>query len=158
MMISEQTRDARCGIFSSNSAEDQEGRMGNKKQGESRSGGVDISGSVGPIGGDIVGRDKITGAPSVAALNEALRPLAEVIGVAPPAARAQAEAKLAELKQEVAKGKAGANDSVIAKLVDGLVGLVPAAAGAVVSVFATPILGGIAGPVTEYVLEKLRGK
>jgi len=47
---------------------------------------------------------------------------------------------------------------VIAKLVDGLVGLVPAATSAVVSAFATPILAGIAGPVTGFVLDKLRGK
>jgi hypothetical protein len=129
-----------------------------KKQGERQSGGVNISGKVGSIGGDIVGRDKITGTPSVAALNEALRPLAEAIGAAPPAARARAEAKLAALKQEAAKGKGGANDSVIAKLVDGLIGLVPAAASAVVSAFATPILAGIAGPFTGFVLDKLRGK
>jgi len=47
-----------------------------------------------------------------------------------------AEAKLTLLKQEVTKG-GDAYDSVIAKLVDGLVGLVLAAV-------ATPILGGIA--------------
>jgi hypothetical protein len=34
---------------------------------------------------------------------------------------------------------------------------VPAAASAVVSAFATPILGAIAGPVTRFVLGKLRG-
>jgi hypothetical protein len=45
-----------------------------------------------------------------------------------------------------------------AKLVDGLVELVPSATSAVVSAFATPILGGIAGPVTGFVLDKLRGK
>jgi hypothetical protein len=44
------------------------------------------------------------------------------------------------LKQEVVKAK-DASDGVIGKLVDGLVGLVPGAATAVVSTFATPILG-----------------
>jgi uncharacterized protein YraI len=63
---------------------------------------------------------------------------------------------VAALKQEAAKGK-NADDRVVARLVEGLVGLMPGAASAVVSAFATPILGGIAGPVTEYVLEKLRG-
>jgi hypothetical protein len=36
--------------------------------------------------------------------------------------------------------------------------VLPAATSAVVSAFATPILGGIAGPVTSFVLDKLRGK
>ena len=46
----------------------------------------------------------------------------------------------------------------MAKLVDGLVGLVPAGAAAVASAFGTPILGGIAGPVTKFVLDKIQGK
>ena len=128
-----------------------------KKTGEGQSGGVNIGGRVGSVGGDIVGRDKITGAPSTAALDAALQPLAQAIGAAPAQARAEAEAKLGALKREAAKGE-GADDGVMAKLVDGLVGLVPEAAGTVVSVFATPLLGGIAGPVTGFVLDKLRGK
>jgi hypothetical protein len=92
-----------------------------------------------------------------AALDETLRRVLEVIRAAPPQVRPEAEAKLAALKQEAAKGK-DASDGVIGKLVDGLVGLVPAAASAVVSAFATPILGGLVGPVTSFVLDKLRGK
>jgi len=134
----------------------QETGMG-ENTGEGQSGGINIGGSVGSVGGDIVGRDKITGAPSVAALESALRPLSEAIGAAPIEARIEAEAKLASLKQEAAKGK-DANDGVVAKLIDGLVGLVPSATTAVVSAFATPLLGGIAGPVTSFVLDKLRGK
>ena len=128
-----------------------------EKTGEGQSGGVNITGTIGSVGGDIVGRDKIIGAPSAAALDAALKPLIEAIGAAPAEKRAEAEAKLAELKHEAAKGK-DANDGVMARIVDGLVGLVPAAATAVVSAFATPILGGIAGPVTSFVLDKLRGK
>jgi hypothetical protein len=128
-----------------------------EKTGQGQSGGVNISGQVGSVGGDIVGRDKITGVPSPAALDGALRPVTEAIGTAPAEVHAEAEAKLAALKDEAAKGK-DANDGVIAKLVDGLVELVPAAASAVASAFATPILGGIAGPVTGFVLDKLRGK
>jgi hypothetical protein len=48
-----------------------------EKTGEGQSGGVNISGTVGSVGGDIVGRDKIVGAPSAAALDAALRPLIE---------------------------------------------------------------------------------
>jgi hypothetical protein len=128
-----------------------------EKRGEGQSGGVNISGRVGSVGGSIVGRDQVVGMPSSAALDSALRPVTEAIGTAPAEARAEAEAKLAALKGEAAKGK-DANDGVVAKLVDGLVELVPAATSAVVSAFATPILGGIAGPVTGYVLDKLRGK
>jgi hypothetical protein len=40
----------------------------------------------------------------------------------------------------------------------GIVGLVPSAASAVVSAFATPILGDVAAPVTKFVLDKLQGK
>jgi ammonia channel protein AmtB len=47
---------------------------------------------------------------------------------------------------------------VVAGLVDGLVELVPTAAGALVSAFTTPILGAIAGSVTHFVLKKLQGK
>jgi hypothetical protein len=120
-----------------------------------QSGGVNITGSVGSVGGDIVGRDKITGAPSAAALQEALRPVIEAIRSMPLEKRPEAEAKLAALDREAAKGK-GADDTLIAKLADGLVELVPSAASAVVSAFATPILGGVAGPVTKFVLDKLR--
>jgi hypothetical protein len=129
----------------------------NERTGAGQSGGVNVSGTIGSVGGDIVGRDKIVGVPSAAALDETLRPVKEAIKAAPPEVQQEAEAKLAELKQEAAKGK-DANDGVMARLVDGLVGLVPAAASAVGSAFATPILGGLVGPVTSLVTDKLRGK
>jgi hypothetical protein len=128
-----------------------------EKTGEGQSGGVNIGGTVGSVSGDIVGRDKIVGAPSAAELDGALRPLIEAIATVPAEVRAETEVKLAALKQETSKGKQ-ADDGTVARLVDGIVGLVPAAASAVVSAFATPILGGIVGPVTGFVLDKLRGK
>jgi hypothetical protein len=128
-----------------------------EKTGQGQSGGVNISGSVGAVGGDIVGHDKITGLPTTAELDGALRPLSKAIEATPAEARAEADAKLAALKQEAAKGN-DANDRTIADLVDGLVKLVPGAVSAVVSAFATPILGGIAGPVTGFVLDKLQDK
>jgi hypothetical protein len=124
---------------------------------QGQSGGVNISGSVGSVGGDIVGRDKIVGIPSAAALDDALRPVLEAIRAAPPQVKPEAEAKLAALQQEAGKGE-NANDRTLADLVDRLVKLVPAAVSAVVSAFATPILGGVAGPVTSFVLDKLQGK
>jgi hypothetical protein len=126
-------------------------------EGGGQRGGVTISGIVGSVGGDIVGGDKITGTIPAGALAEALRPLAEALAVAPADRKAEAEAKLAALQKEAGKGKA-ADDGVLAKLIDGLVGLVPGAATAVASAFATPILAGLAGPVTTFVLEKLRAR
>ena len=76
---------------------------------------------------------------------------------APEDKRAEAEATVEELKRETTKGK-DANDSMIAKLVDGLVDLVPGAVSAVVSAFGTPILGGIAGPVTKFALGRIQEK
>jgi hypothetical protein len=46
---------------------------------QGQSGGVNISGHVGSVGGDIVGRDKIVGIPSAAALDDALQPVLEAI-------------------------------------------------------------------------------
>src|SRR5271156_3169596 len=100
--------------------------MGEKADGN-QSGGVNISGRVGSVGGDIVGGDKFVGVPKTAALNDALRPLIDAIAIGPVENRAEAEAKLSSLKHEVAKGKK-ADDGVMAKLIDGLVGLVPEAA------------------------------
>ena len=82
--------------------------------------------------------------------------LAAIAQHAPPEKQAAAVRQVHELKAEVAKGKQ-ADDGKIAKIVEGLVGLVPKAVGAIVSTFATPILGGVAGPVTKYVLEKVKG-
>lgn len=71
--------------------------------------------------------------------------------------RPEAEKALQELQGELAKGE-NANDSRTAKLVDGLVALVPGAVSGVVAAFASPILAGIVGPVTKFVLDKIQGK
>jgi hypothetical protein len=119
-----------------------------------QSGGVNIhGGTVNTGGGDIIGRDKIINQRSS---EEALRPLTELISAAPPEKRGEVLAKLEELKKEAAKGEKR-DDGVIAKLVEGLVGLVPSAVSAVVSAFSTPILGSIAGPATKSVLDKIQG-
>src|SRR4051794_39228215 len=54
------------------------------------------------LSGNIVGRDKIVGAPSMAALDDALRPLIEAVQAAPIERRVEAEAKLEALKEEAA--------------------------------------------------------
>ncbi|SAL59865.1 hypothetical protein [Caballeronia humi] len=68
--------------------------------------------------------------------------------------QAAAVQQVQDLKAEVAKGEE-ADDSRIGKLIDQLVSMVPGAVGSVVNIFSTPMLGGIAGPVTEFVLDKL---
>ena len=82
--------------------------------------------------------------------------LAAVAKHTPVAMQATAVQRVEELKAEVAKGKQ-ADDGKMGKIVDGLIALAPSAVGTVVSIFATPILGGIAGPVTKFVLDKLKG-
>jgi len=73
-----------------------------------------------------------------------------------PATLAQAQAAVDELKAELAKGK-GAEDQRVATILDKLAEMVPGAIGAVVAAFGTPLLGGIVGPVTAYVLKRLTG-
>jgi hypothetical protein len=129
--------------------------MSKTKKGTGQSGGVTVSGTVGSVGGSIVGGDQIT---------VELSPVLDAIkAAAPPEVKSVAEAKLTELKQEVAMtkakdGRSKAGDGRIAKLLDELIGLVPAAASAVGSAFATPFLGALVGPATQAVLDKFRGK
>jgi hypothetical protein len=118
-------------------------------------GGAYVGGSV-HAGRDFVGRDKITQGISPGDLAPLFAPLLTAVAQQAPADRqAAAVQQVEELKAEVAKGEQ-ADDSKLGKIVDGLVALVPGAVGAVVSLFATPILSGIAGPVTKFVLDKLK--
>ncbi len=131
----------------------------NARTGE-QSGGVHISGGQNTIQGDVVGRDKIvysTHGLSEEKINELFQPVVEAVQQAPPATQAEANAKVETLKTEVAKGKQ-ADDRRLAKLLDGIVDLVPGAVSALVGVFAHPILGGVAGPFTKFVLDKIQGK
>jgi hypothetical protein len=91
------------------------------------------------------------------ALSTILAPVVESVRQNAVDAAIQAEAlrKIEEIKQELAKGKQE-DDSRLAGLVQSLVDLVPGAVSTVVSAFTTPILGALTGPVTAYVLGKLR--
>jgi hypothetical protein len=94
---------------------------------------------------------------SGAELERLFAPLSAAIAAARADVRAEASGKVEDLKREVAKADK-ADDSRMAKLIDGLVGLVPTAVGAVTSIFATPVLAGVAGNVTKFVLEKIQGE
>jgi hypothetical protein len=147
-----------CSAFRTNLIFQKGIEMGDERSGARQSGGVNISGGTVTVGGDIVGRDKIVGTEiSRVQLDQILRPIEEAVRTAPPEKQPEAMQKLEELKAQAAKGE-NAEDGVVAKLVKGLVGLIPGAVSAVVSAFATPLLGGIAGPVTKHVLNEIQGK
>jgi hypothetical protein len=122
-----------------------------------QSGGIDNKlGTITTGGGDVFTGNKTTTTTyyAPAEIHNAWQPIADTIRTAPPEKQAEAAAKLDDLKKEAAKGEK-AEDTTIAKLVKGLVALVPSAVSAVVSTFSTPILGGVAGPVTKFVLNEL---
>jgi hypothetical protein len=145
--------------------------------GSVNTGGGDFVGRDKIVQGDAVQGDKITvgdvsgtavaigrGAsasvqqgPRSAELAQALAPVVEAIQrtAADAAAQATAMQAIADLEQELAQGK-GADDTRVAGILDVLADLVPGAVAAVVGAFATPLLSGMAGPVTRYVLGQLR--
>ena len=84
-------------------------------------------------------------------------PLLQAVRNAPDDVQLQAEMKVEELKQEIKKGK-NKNDVIQARLIDGIVGLVPGAVSAVVGMFASPVLAGFVGPATEFILDKIKAK
>ena len=89
-------------------------------------------------------------------LATALAPVVDAIRQnADTATQAAALQEVEALEQELAKGQK-ANDTRVAGILDGLASLVPGAVAAVVSAFGTPLLGGLAGPVTQFVLGQLK--
>ncbi len=127
---------------------------------KNQSGGFHISagGNV-TIGGDMVGRDKITTVTTGLSddqLNQLFAPLMNALRAAPPEKQTKAVQRAEALKKEIAKGNK-ADDGLMATIVVGLAALVPSAVSAVVDMFATPILGGLAGGETKYVLHKIQG-
>ena len=120
-------------------------------------GGAHVAGNVKVKGGDFVGRDKTVrglGAQDLAALFETLRQ--QVLAQAPSPEDAQlAQVNLDALAAEVAKPEGKRSDGLMARLLEGVVGLVPGAVSAVASAFGTPLIAGIAGPATAAVLQRL---
>lgn len=116
----------------------------------------DISGSTGVA----IGRGAqatVSAGLSSQEIDRLFLPLMAALREAPPDRRDEALQAAQALRGEVAKGE-DANDTRMAKLLDGLVELVPGAVSAVVIAFASPVLGGIVGPVTKYALERIRGR
>jgi hypothetical protein len=108
---------------------------------------------VGGEGGEIIGRVKIVGVHIAQAdLDHAFQPLVEAVAGNTEAMR-QAEA----LKREAAKGY-DAEDGALAGLVKSIMGLVPGSVAGLLSAFGAAALGGVAGPVTKWVLSEIQFK
>lgn len=126
-----------------------------------QSGGINILGGTNQFNGNVAGGNlydySVESGFTGEALNQLFLPLMQALPSVPPEKKPEAEEKIQALKDEVAKGK-DAEDSRIGKLLDSIVDLVPGAVSAITGMFATPILSGIAGPVTKFVLDKLRGQ
>lgn len=124
-----------------------------------QSGGVNVHGHDNVLR-NVTGRDRvdlITQGVSEEAFSQLFVLLRQSLQQATAENKAAAEQRVQELEQELSKGSQ-ADDSRIAKLLDGIVDLVPSAVSAVVSMFASPILAGVAGPVTKFVLDKFKSK
>ena len=120
-------------------------------------GGTYVGGNVSVQGGDFVGRDKVThGTATNDLANVFTTLLATLAKQAEPGAKALAAEQVAAIQTEVTQPPAQRNDKRLARLVDGLVDLVPSAVGAVVSAFASPLLGAVAGPATAAVLAQFK--
>lgn len=129
---------------------------GKRKTARTRSAGIAIDKSSMTIGGDFVGRDKISRSLPVD-ISALLQPIIHGVAASSSSVHAEAMQQIDSLKVELAKGRR-ANDGRVAKILDDLAGLVPGAVAGIVSAFGSPILAGMTGPVTSFVLDKLRGR
>ncbi len=132
--------------------------LGDKVGTQINTGGAAYVGGNVRTGRDFVGRDSIRTQGLAARDLEALFAplLLAVVQHAPANAQATAVRLVEDLKAEVAKDK-DADDSRISRLLDGLATMVPGAIGSLVSTFTTPLLAAVTGPVTRFVLDKLKG-
>jgi hypothetical protein len=92
--------------------------------------------------------------PAPADLIKALEPILLAAQAAPADKRNEAIQKVEALKEEVAKGQ-GADDKKVAGLLSGLAKLLPDAVRSIGVAFGQPMLAGIAGPLTDFVLEQI---
>jgi len=108
--------------------------------------------------GIAIGRNasaRVTSGLTATDLDTLFSGLTEAAQGAAPERREEAAQAVQDLKDEIAKGEKS-GDSTVATLIDKLVEMVPDAVSTVVSTFATPIIGGIVGPVTKFVLDKFK--
>ena len=120
-------------------------------------GGAYVGGGVKVTHGDFAGRDKTVHgleAKDIAALFETLQKVIVTHAASDDDARL-AQVNLDALGAEAAKPVGQRSDTLMARLLEGLVGLVPEAVGALVGAFGSPLLAGVAGPATAAVLQRL---
>ena len=89
-----------------------------------------------------------------AALAAAFAPLITATQSAPPEKQAVAAQKVEALQAEAMKGEK-ADDEVVGGLVQDLADLVPGAVSAIGTIFGGPLLGGLVGPATKFVLKRI---
>jgi len=117
------------------------------------SGGLNVEGGNLTAGGDVIGRVKVVGIHIFRAeLDQAFQPLADAV-----AGNDEASKQVEGLKREAAKGY-DADDGALARLVKSIMALAPGALSTLLSTFAAPALGGVAGPVTKWVLSEIQFK
>lgn len=122
---------------------------GNQYNVDSISGGNVVVGSGGSI--------NVNNQVSTAEISQVMQPILMAAQSAEPGKRNEAIQSAAALEQEVSKGE-NANDEIVGGLIQDLVDLVPSAVSAIVAVFGKPILAGIVGPATKYVLKRIGAK
>jgi hypothetical protein len=129
-------------------------KRASKKKTESRSGGVDISGQKVSVGGDVVGRDKITSSglkgDELAGLFEPL--LATTKQAAPPEKLAEAEKTIAELQEQI--GAKTPDIGIVGKSLKWLKKNVPGVSGALNTVLSQPIIGQGIKDIAAVVLDE----
>jgi len=118
-----------------------------------QTGGLNIERGNLSVGEDVNGHVKVVGIHIFRAeLDQVFQPLADAV-----AGNDEASKQVEALKREAAKGY-DADDSVLARLVKSIMALAPGALSALLSTFAAPALGGVAGPVTKWALSEIQFK
>ena len=118
-------------------------------------GGAYIGGSM-KVGGDFVGRDKITRHAAAPDLDKLFAPLRAAVARQPTEQARTLGARLAdELMSELAKGKR-AEDGRIGTALESMAAELPGVSAAVLTLFAKPLPGVEVGPVTRYMLAKFK--
>jgi hypothetical protein len=109
-------------------------------------------------GRDVAGRDikSVNLGPTSEQLQALLAPLHAVVQQTSDARGPAARELLKKIEDETSKGKE-ADDSLLSKLLEGFVGLIPEGVGAVLAAFGSPVLGAIAGPATKRLLDTFKG-
>ena len=114
--------------------------------------GIRVNAPVEPTATDVG-----TPRPEISAkqLQPLMKAVLDVLKKAPESARAQLQPKMDHLQAELLKGHA-CDDGTLGRLLDDVLTQLPTLAGPLAKLFETPLVHSAAGPVTQFVLDKLR--